>query len=168
MKTPQNAIDTLVLSKKFTPNVFRKKYTIHFAKQIETNKVLIISSFPPRECGIANYTKDLVNSLEIKFTNTINITVCPLESNSEQHNYNQEICEPLNVDDVISFQNTLDFINTKSNTSLVIIQHEFGFFNGREDIFFNFISSIVKPVIIVLIAEIFIWANSQPELLKPH
>lgn len=149
MKTPQNAIDTLVLSKKFPPTVFRKKYTIPFAKQIETNEVLIISSFPPRECGIANYTKDLVNSLEIKFTNTINITVCPLESNSEQHNYNQEICEPLNVDDVISFQNTLDFINTKSNTSLVIIQHEFGFFNGREDIFFNFISSIVKPVIIV-------------------
>jgi glycosyltransferase involved in cell wall biosynthesis len=90
-----------------------------------------------------------VNSLEIKFTNTINITVCPLESNSEQHNYNQQICSPLNVDDVFSFQKTLDFINTKSNTSLVIIQHEFGFFNGREDVFFNFISSIVKPVIIV-------------------
>lgn len=149
MKTLQNSIDALVLSKKFPPTVFRKKFTVPFAKQIETNEVLIISSFPPRECGIANYTKDLVNSLEIKFKSSINITVCPLESNTEQHNYNQEICDPLNVDDVISFQNTLDFINTKSNTSLVIIQHEFGFFNGREDIFFNFISSIVKPVIIV-------------------
>ena len=149
MKTLQNSIDALVLSKKFPPTVFRKKYTIPFAKQIETNEVLIISSFPPRECGIANYTKDLVNSLEIKFKSSINITVCPLESNTEQHNYNQQICAPLNVDDVISFQKTLDFINTKSNTSLVIIQHEFGFFNGREDVFFNFISSIVKPVIIV-------------------
>jgi glycosyltransferase involved in cell wall biosynthesis len=149
MKTLQNSIDALVLSKKFPPTVFRKKYTIPFAKQIETNEVLIISSFPPRECGIANYTKDLVNSLEIKFKSSINITVCPLESNSEQHNYNQQICSPLNVDDVFSFQKTLDFINTKSNTSLVIIQHEFGFFNGREDVFFNFISSIVKPVIIV-------------------
>jgi glycosyltransferase involved in cell wall biosynthesis len=132
----------------FKMPVVEKSNLALFAKK-ELPEILFITTYPPRECGIANYTKDLVNSLELKFKNSISINVCPIESNSEKHSYLQNVCEPLNVDDVVSFQNTLEYINAKSKTSLVIIQHEFGFFNDREDVFFNFISSIVKPIIIV-------------------
>ena len=149
MIVQKNLIPATISGKLNPGNILKLIANNPIGKKKEINEILIISSFPPRECGIANYTKDLVDSLESKFKNSIKINVCPLESNFEKHIYSQSVCEPLNVDDVISFQNTLEYINTKSKTSLVIIQHEFGFFCGKEDLFFNFISSIVKPLIVV-------------------
>ena len=50
-------------------------------------EIVFMSSYPPRECGIATYTQDLIEALNRKFTNTFELSVCALESNTEQFTY---------------------------------------------------------------------------------
>ena len=48
-------------------------------------EILFITSFPPRECGIATYSQDLIKALKNKFNHSFKISICPLESDSEKH-----------------------------------------------------------------------------------
>lgn len=50
-------------------------------------EILFITSFPPRECGIATYSQDLVDALNNQFENSFTCTICALESETEQHIY---------------------------------------------------------------------------------
>lgn len=47
------------------------------------NNILCITTFPPRECGIATFSGDLIRAILYKFGNTYSIKVCALESDSE-------------------------------------------------------------------------------------
>ena len=38
-------------------------------------EVLFITSYPPRECGIATYTQDLINALNTQFQNSIETVI---------------------------------------------------------------------------------------------
>jgi hypothetical protein len=42
--------------------------------------VLFVSSIPPRECGIATFTQDLIESLKKGFGNSIHCSICALEN----------------------------------------------------------------------------------------
>ncbi|MCX8481791.1 MAG: hypothetical protein ORN58_07715, partial [Sediminibacterium sp.] len=53
-------------------------------------EILFVTSYPPRECGIATYSQDLINALNNQFENTITNSICSLESETEQHNYLQK------------------------------------------------------------------------------
>src|ERR1035437_3549287 len=46
-------------------------------------EILFITSYPPRECGIATYSQDLIKAINNKFSNTLSIKVCALESGDE-------------------------------------------------------------------------------------
>lgn len=111
-------------------------------------EVLMITSYPPRECGIATYSQDLILALNNKFNNTFNITICALETDTEKHNYNSNIKYKLNT----RLQN--DYINlsieiNNSAADIVLIQHEFGFFENNENNFLSFLNSLNKPIAIV-------------------
>jgi glycosyltransferase involved in cell wall biosynthesis len=112
-------------------------------------EVLLISSYPPRECGIATYSQDLVKSLQEGFHESFHIKVCALESNSEQHEYGRDVDYLLNTDHREDFESLIFKINDNERIQLVLIQHEFGFFNGKESIFLDFLQRINKPVLIV-------------------
>mgnify|MGYP003503288539 CR=1 FL=1 len=61
-------------------------------------KMLLVSSYPPRECGIATFSNDIVNAVKIVFGDTLPVEVCALQ-NSEQHfEYNNEVSFILPVD----------------------------------------------------------------------
>ena len=46
-------------------------------QKIAVMEVVCITSFPPRECGIATYSQDLLNALANKFDN-FKLSVCAL------------------------------------------------------------------------------------------
>ncbi len=56
------------------------KQKLNHTKQVE---ILFISSYPPRECGIATYSKDLILALNKKFNTTFTFKVAALETNHE-------------------------------------------------------------------------------------
>jgi glycosyltransferase involved in cell wall biosynthesis len=116
----------------------------------EENKtgILVISSYPPRECGIATYTQDLVKAINTAFGDSTKINICALEDGISDFSYPDEVKYILNTEIEEDYKTTLRAINSDSGISSIIIQHEFGFFNKMETAFFNFVLELKKPVII--------------------
>lgn len=111
--------------------------------------ILMISSYPPMECGIATYSQDLISAIENKFENCFNIKICALESDSQSHFYPANISIKLNTDHKDSFIDVSNYINDNNQIGLVVIQHEFGFFRKNKTAFIHFLSFICKPIVIV-------------------
>jgi glycosyltransferase involved in cell wall biosynthesis len=112
-------------------------------------EILFITSFPPRECGIATYSQDLIKSLKNKFRNSFNIKICALESENEKHLYSDPIKYTLNTDQPNDFKNLANKINANDAIQTVLIQHEFGLFRKREQELREFMEMLLKPVVIV-------------------
>lgn len=115
----------------------------------DTPEILYITSFPPRECGIASFSQDLIKALETKYVDSFSSSICALESDKEIHSYGPEVRFVLNTSDPNSyFENGLA-INARAAIKLVIIQHEFGLFDAAyEEEFIKFLSFLNAPVII--------------------
>jgi len=113
-------------------------------------EILFINSYPPRECGIATYSQDLIKAFNNKFSRSFTSKVCALESDNEKHTYNaDEVKYILNTDNVEDYVSLVLSINNEDAIKTVIIQHEFGFFSNRESNFIEFLKSITKPIVIV-------------------
>ncbi|MFA6261521.1 MAG: glycosyltransferase [Bacteroidia bacterium] len=115
---------------------------------IATSEVLILSSYPPRECGIATYTQDLVNALKSKFSASFNVRICALENETEQHNYPKEVKYKLKTHEPASYRQLSNQINADTELTMVLIQHEFGFYLRHEEDLLKFIHQVQLPVAI--------------------
>jgi glycosyltransferase involved in cell wall biosynthesis len=113
-------------------------------------EILFITSYPPRECGIATYSQDLIKALNNKFGDSFSLKVCALEAGNTQNVYPNEVKYVLNTHDFMRYTQLAHSINTNKNIELVVIQHEFGFFHHvGEDAFLQFLYRLMKPVVIV-------------------
>jgi glycosyltransferase involved in cell wall biosynthesis len=112
-------------------------------------EILFITSYPPRECGIATYSQDLIKALNNKFNRSFKINICPLESDDEQYTYNDDVEYILNTTYPEAFKTLARFINNDANIEMVMIQHEFGLFKDSEEDLLNFLKALYKPVIVV-------------------
>ncbi len=127
--------------------------SVHFPRTIQPKKVLpeilFVTSVPPRACGIATYSQDLVNALIEQFENTFKCSFCALESHAEEHHYNDEPKYILNTDKPNSFAHIAQIINQDVTVKLLVIQHEFGFFAANASDFDAFYETINVPKVFV-------------------
>ena len=112
-------------------------------------EILVVTSYPPRECGIATYSQDLINALNNKFRDSLSIKVCALESNGTTYPYPKEAKYTLKTWLGEDFENLALTINEDKGINVVLIQHEFGFFYKQEQAFLKFLYRLSKPVVIV-------------------
>jgi len=112
-------------------------------------EILFLTSYPPRECGIATYSQDLIKALNNKFSNSFSIKVCALESGDASYPYPDEVKYILKTSIAADYKILAQKINDDFHIKLVLIQHEFGFYNVQEKSFIEFLSEILKPVVIV-------------------
>lgn len=112
-------------------------------------EILVITSYPPRECGIATYSQDLITVLDHQFSNSFSIKVCALDSGDAGLSYSYEVKFALNTSFSSEYQRLAPLINNDSLIQIVLIQHEFGLFKEQEQSFLNFLSKLTKPVILV-------------------
>ena len=113
-------------------------------------EVLFITSYPPRECGIATYSQDLLNAMNNKFNDSFSLKVCALEPGKTQHLYPKEVKYILNAHQPSAYLELSQTINKDHNIQLVVMQHEFGFFQqAGEDALLQLLYGLVKPVVIV-------------------
>ncbi len=112
-------------------------------------EILFITSFPPRECGIANYSSDLLNALRGKFGNTYKLSVCALESDTQQYNYPSNPRFIFNTDRSKGFQNIVEQINDAKEIQVIVVQHEFGFFGKNQAALMDFWRHLNKPLVFV-------------------
>jgi glycosyltransferase involved in cell wall biosynthesis len=115
---------------------------------ISIPEVLFITSYPPRECGIATYSQDLVKALNNKFDNSFSISTCALESDEVSLVYEEEVKYILNTDCHLAYLGLARLINEDENIKLVMIEHEFGLFKNREADFITFLQTLTKPIVI--------------------
>lgn len=148
------------LSKSIAPLISKNTNEIASAKKQKNVKaktdtfekktgLLIITSYPPRECGIATYSQDLTKSINRQFNNSVNISICALENGVSDYEYPEEVKYKLNTSQVEDYQQVLLKINSDPNIDTILIQHEFGFYSKTETAFNNFIFELKKPLITV-------------------
>ena len=115
----------------------------------ELAEILVVTSYPPRECGIATYSQDLIRAINNKFSNSISIKVCALESNETNYSYPGEVKYILKTSLADEYEKLAITINKNDRIKLILIQHEFGFYKKQENAFMQFLFELSKPVVIV-------------------
>ena len=112
------------------------------------NEILFVSSYSPRECGIATYTQDLMNAIEKKFGSSFSLRVCALETKKSQNKYPEEVKYILHNNDSSDYIEMAEKINRDKNVKLIFIQHEFGLFGGQygENLLY-FLYTLNKPIV---------------------
>lgn len=113
-------------------------------------EIVFITTYPPRECGIATYSEDLIQSINNQYVNSFSIKVCAIENKNERHEYkNDNVKYILNVSDPESYSTLATTLNEDNNVKIVLIQHEFGLFAESTSHFNSFIEKIKKPLAVV-------------------
>jgi glycosyltransferase involved in cell wall biosynthesis len=115
----------------------------------DLGEILFITSYPPRVCGIATYSQDLIKALNNKFCNTLSVKVCALESGDINYTYPGEVKYILKTSIAARYKKLALNINNDHHIKIVLIQHEFGFFKAQEHTFLQFLNELSKPVVIV-------------------
>ena len=128
-----------------------KKTRSHY--NLDTNQdlaeILVITSYPPRECGIATYSEDLIKALNNRFSKYLSIKVCALETEESTYNYSDDVKYTLNTSRANSYIDLAKKINEDNRIQLVLIQHEFGFYKEQEEGFLQLLDKLIKPVVVV-------------------
>jgi glycosyltransferase involved in cell wall biosynthesis len=127
-------------------------------------EVLMITSYPPRECGIATYSQDLIQALNRKFGESVALKICALETEQEKHQYPDEVNFTLVTTALNNYSQLAGYINHNSRLKVVLLQHEFGFFHHFEAELVTFLEQLNKPVIVVFHTVL---PNPEPAL-KQH
>jgi glycosyltransferase involved in cell wall biosynthesis len=132
------------------PNTISRFGKLDLVTEKRVPEILLLTSYPPRECGIATYSQDLIIALENKFINSFSLSVCALESGiNGNYTYPDEVKYTLDTTDVAQFSTLARTINKNDNIKIVLIQHEFGFFqNASEKAFMQFLNALSKPVVL--------------------
>jgi len=117
--------------------------------EFEYLKTCFLSSFPPRECGIATFTKDLSVAMDKRFNPKLKSKVIAVNENENFYNYGKKVILELSKDDIESYINVAKEVNRSDNIKLVCIQHEFGLFGGEYGSYLiPFLENVNKPVVV--------------------
>lgn len=110
---------------------------------------LFVGSYPPRECGIATFTKDMVDAYDRAFGYASSVIAVD-EPGGEVRRYGPEVVGRISERDRYSYRSAAEAANA-SVADLVNVQHEFGLFGGeRGDWLLDFIDALRKPVVVTL------------------
>jgi len=112
--------------------------------------ILFITSYPPRECGIATYSQDLMKAMTNKFKDSFSMMVCALESGNHVHDYPEEVKYTLDTGNPDQYLELARSINANKSIQSVVLQHEFGFFQqAGTNVLLQFLCTLSKPTILV-------------------
>ena len=109
--------------------------------------MLLMSSYPPRECGLATFTNDVVNSVNLVFGDSLPIEVCALQNHKNQFEYPSEVKYILNVTSIDEYRHLAEKINNRDDIGMICIEHEFGLFGGEYgNYLLSFLLALNKPI----------------------
>jgi glycosyltransferase involved in cell wall biosynthesis len=111
-------------------------------------RVGYFSTYPPRECGIANFTKDLIDS--ICDLNGFKHSVIAINEKGAFYDYDRRVKWNIDRDDAEDYVKAAEYVNS-SNIQLLVIQHEFGLYGGDYGEHIKlFLDNVKTPVITTL------------------
>lgn len=111
-------------------------------------RIAYLSTYPPRECGIATFTKDLIDSMDE--LGGFKSSVIAIDNEGEINDYDERVRCSIERNVLESYYNAAEYVNA-SNIDLINIQHEFGLFGGDQgEYIVKFLKKVRKPVVTTL------------------
>ena len=108
--------------------------------------IAFLSTYPPRECGIATFTQDLVTAL--KKTGSIKSGVIAINDNT--YRYGKDVIYELPQQDCKSYADIAGWIN-RSDIQVLAVEHEYGIYGGDWGKYLlDLTSRMKKPIVTTL------------------
>ncbi len=112
-------------------------------------RVVFVSSYPPRKCGIATFTSDLIANINLASKGEFEPMVVAMDSEAEIE-YDEPVKLKIRKDVKYDYIRIADYINF-SDVDVVSVQHEFGLFGGEAGSNLSLLlERLNKPVITTL------------------
>ncbi|MFA6274538.1 MAG: glycosyltransferase family 4 protein [Candidatus Paceibacterota bacterium] len=115
----------------------------------EKTWIVFLGTFPPRECGIATFTADLVRNFDELYSPREETKVVAVNNNLQTYKYPRKVIAQISENNPNEYCTVAERLNKLSQVKLVSIQHEFGIYgskSGRNLLFF--LSAINKPIVV--------------------
>lgn len=113
----------------------------------QTIKTIFISTYVPQKCGIATFTKDVVNAFNLINPN-YPAEIMTIVKPDENPKFPWEVKYRINAFNQESYLQAAEYIN-QSSCDVVIIEHEFGLYGGHcGNYLIPFLKHITKPKVI--------------------
>lgn len=106
---------------------------------------LLISSYPPRKCGIATFTRDLRQALTA--LTPFALPVVALEGDEPINQYGPEVRAVIPKNYFLGYQRAAQVIN-QSTANVVSLQHEYGLFGGDNGIWITHLLEQIEPPVV--------------------
>ena len=94
--------------------------------------IVCLSTFPPRQCGIATFTADLTNAIDQMFGSSVKSKVIAMNLSETSHlPYPEKVILQISQPREEDYVDAADKLNRMKEVKLINIQHEFGIFGGE-------------------------------------
>lgn len=110
--------------------------------------IVLLTSYPPRECGIATFSQDLVQALNRQFSHSFVLKIAAVETETTSI-HPKEVAYALNTNLKQSYNKLATTLNADAQIALLVVQHEFGFYNHHTEDFLHLLETVVMPVLVV-------------------
>lgn len=105
--------------------------------------ITYVSSYIPRKCGIATYTRDIASAVSIDHE----VSVVAMENPSLPTIYSQPVIHIIKQHILKDYLHSADALNAGS-TEIIHLQHEFGLYGGEDgEYILQFVKRLQKPLI---------------------
>jgi glycosyltransferase involved in cell wall biosynthesis len=110
---------------------------------------LFLGSYPPRECGIATFTKDVVDAYDRAFGFASPVIAID-EPGADTRRYDPEVVARIREQSRESYASAAELVSIYP-ADLINIQHEYGLFGGeRGEWLADFMSVLDKPAVLTM------------------
>lgn len=92
--------------------------------------IAFVGNYTPRKCGIATFTRDLVEALAPQSGQARPVDVCAMNDIPQGYAYPQRVKFEVRQEHAIDYSRAADFLNF-SRCDVVSLQHEFGIYGGE-------------------------------------
>lgn len=116
----------------------------------ESSQILFLSTYPPRECGIATFCQDVSKAVSKRYSPNIKTKVAAMNRNAVNiYNYPKKVILEIDDADINSYIKAAKKINKLNKIKAVSVQHEFGIFGGDYGSYLiAFLESLEKPCVL--------------------
>jgi len=109
-------------------------------------KIAFLSTFPPRECGLATFSKSFVDVFDDLYVKN-QVKVVAVSDERGKYQYSPRVIFEIDQFDPKSYVEAAGYLN-KSPIEVVSLQHEYGIFGGEDGKFIlKFLENVNKPVV---------------------
>ncbi|MEK9156449.1 MAG: glycosyltransferase [Patescibacteria group bacterium] len=109
-------------------------------------KIAFFSTYPPRECGIATFTKSFVRIFDELYIED-KTKIIALSDEKGKYQYSDRVVFEVDQYNQQSYVRAANFVN-ESDIEVVSLQHEYGIFGGENgEYIIRFLESVDKPVV---------------------